>query len=422
MFADITSNSIANIAAHQMGKKVGVLGDSNTAIAYNIQSSFGNWNLQGWPAWLRILSKQSLIMSSSNVYATNGATTSVLISTWLSTAVAAQLDIYVVAIGVNDCQTMSVATYSANIDTICNALLSTGAIVVLVTIHPNTVCSAAQFKILNQMNNVLRAKAASNSRILLADPIPYLADMTVTTGAPVSGMLYDTVHYANKGAYLVAKTIWNVLSSYTPYTDKRFNFPNDVWANDNVNGNLLTNGMLNGSSGSVDAGVGLSGVAPNNWTFHLGSASGTMAVVGSKVAKNNGEQGGWFRATFSGTPVAAKSIYLLQSISYGGGSYSAGDVIEMTAEFRINSGSAGIRGVFAQISDASSGSTGENDGTSSTGHLIYSGDTITGVLKPEPHTIVASAGSVLCSVIIQTDAAATSGDIDIGPISVRKIT
>jgi len=418
MFADITSNSIANIAAHQMGKKVGVLGDSNTAIAYNIQSSFGNWNLQGWPAWLRILSKQSLIMSSSNVYATNGATTSVLISTWLSTAVAAQLDIYVVAIGVNDCQTMSVATYSANIDTICNALLSTGAIVVLVTIHPNTVCSAAQFKILNQMNNVLRAKAASNSRILLADPIPYLADMTVTTGAPVSGMLYDTVHYANKGAYLVAKTIWNVLSSYTPYTDKRFNFPNDVWASGNVNGNLLTNGMLNGSAGTVTGGGAASGVSPTSWTFSAAS-SGTMGVVGSKVAKTNDEQGEWFRMTFSGTPVARKMPKISQSITTN---YSQGDVIQLAAEFRINSGSTGIEAIFAEIFDATTGSTGSRDGVTSSGHEIFSGDTIQGVLLTEPYAITGSSGTVQFNICVQTNAAATSGDMDIGPISVRKIT
>lgn len=405
-------------------RTVGFVGDSNSRIGNSVVSGFNQWNLQGWPSWLRILSKQSIKTSKDYIFAVNGATVNTIIDDgYLKSATQAGLDVYIVSLGVNDCQGLSVATYRNKLNYIVDALTDTGAVVLLQTIHPNTEATATEMKILHQMNVVIREISETTSNVILSDVVPYLIAATATDGSPATGYLYDSVHFANKGAYLVAKKHWEILSTIVPPYEKRFFNPSDVYATDNPGGNLLSNGILAGTAGTYEAAVGITGNIADNWNLvmNLNANVGSVTCTASKVARTDGYAGEWQKLVFTGTPGNSASLqYIFQkNITTN---FSAGDIIELVAEFKVTSGSTGIQAVFAQIYDATvTPNVGCFDGASSSGHTLYTGDTIHGVLATEPYLVTKNSGTIQMNIGVQTYNTEVTGDVYLGPISLRKI-
>jgi len=82
----------------------------------------------------------------------------------------------------------------------------------------------------------------------------------------------DTVHYSQRGSYLMAKYLLDpILSKYAP---KYIGLPNPLVSYDATNapnGNLIVNGTLVGTAGTANAGT--SGGVPTSWTASRGSGS-----------------------------------------------------------------------------------------------------------------------------------------------------
>lgn len=423
----INKGVVANIAAKQQGHTVGAIGDSITSTALSTSATTLHWTLKGFLTWLRHLTNQSLSVLPTNVYATSGYKVSDIIAAGYHTsAAAANLDIVIVHAGTNDVATVGSSTTTAGLQVIYENLLASGAIVVAVPVLPQASASSTARLRRAAINLWIREYCRSHKRMILADPRPQITDATSSTGEPVSGMLYDGLHPNAKGAYYIAQAIIASLTNYILPFDGRFSDVNDVYdATNNPYGNLLTNGMLNGTGGAV-SGTGRSGTVADSWTFanatSIGSV-GTLAAVASKVARTDGETGYWQQFAYTGTPGALFTDYFRNTTAVSAG-YTAGvDYVYMTADYEVDASSAGLLQVGGYAFSAGAATNPSRlDPVYDTSADVYPPVAIAGVVKTEPFLIPASATSISGYIAISHKASvAASSTIRVGKIELRKV-
>lgn len=336
------------------GKKVGAIGDSYTAYGFDITTANKNlYRSSGYLAWLRVLSKQQIDVSLSNVWANlNGEGTAEMIAGGYHTsAAAAGLDFCIICAGSNDYSGGKNLTYSqitTNLTTIYNTVLASGAIVVAVAIPPRSSLGAADYKLYTRVNNWIRGQSASNARIIYVDVEPYVAD--ATTGNYLSNYSWDGTHLSAKGSYWLGKLIWDAISNYVPNRDILTKWYNDVYdSTANPRGNLLTNGMLNGTGGSLGTTGGAGTVTGNvadSWTADLSGTAAGLAVACSKVARTDGINGYWQQLAISGTSPNTSGINALITQSPTFANMAVGDTVELAMEFELDSGHSNVMGVM----------------------------------------------------------------------------
>lgn len=406
--------------------KVGVLGDSITVISYSSAADASNYNLQGWASWLRILSKQAIDLSPSNIFGSSGIDSAGVISGGHHTnAAAAGLNACIIAIGVNDAASGSLvpADTISNMNIIISTILASGAIVVLQPILPNTTLSAAQRKKAYTINAYYRKKARTDKRIIMSDPTPRFIDATDANGNPLTNYTYDGLHPATIGAYVIGKTHWESLQDLVPPYDRRFMNGADVYdATANVNGNLLTNGLLNGTSGTKGVTGSITGNVATGWDVSLFGGSGSPACACSKVSRTDGESGIWQQLALSGSNGAAGYYRFFQLVN---SNYSAGNLMELICEFEVDSGFSNLTGIRLEIFDYDAGTGGyfgTRDGVNTAGQPMYTADTIRGVLRTPVHTAITSSDYLAISVNAEFDSGTLNSTIRIGRVALRKIT
>ena len=114
--------------------------------------------------------------------------------------------------------------------------------------------------------------------------LPGVTDPASIGSKPRTNYTIDGTHPGVSGAYYIGKAVAAVLRHWYPPLGL-LPASNMVWAADSPQGNLLANGMMQGSSGSVTApGAGtLSGTAPTGWRMSMAGTAG-LTVTGSQVA------------------------------------------------------------------------------------------------------------------------------------------
>ena len=173
--------------------------------------------------------------------------------------------------------------------------------------------------------------AANPGRVIVIDPVAAMNDPGGVY-VPRADLFLDGLHYNVKGADLIASVGAPLLASRVPNAD--YNLNTDP-------GTLLTNAAMTGNGGTVTAGTGMSGVAPNSWTAVRirGSSPDSGSIVWSKEARADGVVGEWTVATANAMLRAASDgnerYGLLQTLDVSAGKYAAGDKIEMFAEMQI---------------------------------------------------------------------------------------
>lgn len=410
--------------SYRFPRKMGWLGDSIARISYNpsIPTGFKSWFNQGPATWVRILSRQTVDITPDTLQAVNGATTGSIISGgYLDAVIAEGCDVCVVAVGINDAAgSVAASTTQANYTTIVNSLIASGCSVILQPALPDSLLTSDQRNLMHTNNAFLREMAYTTPGVTLSDPTPYYIDTSSATGAPATGITYDGLHPASMGAYLIGRTHWNTIQNLFPFFDSRFMDASDLYnATTNITGNLLANGLLEGTSGSKSGTSGTpTGDVATSWTAFTGNPAGTAACACTKVAQTGGETGVWQQFELSGTPANVGAYSLRQNITTN---YTPGDVVVTEAEFEIDSGFTNITGIMLTVFDAGSSNIGARDGVITAGQPLYTGDTIRGVLKSEPHTVGAASTVIQIDVSINFDAAAVAATVRLGRISVRKV-
>ena len=344
------------------GMNMGVwafVGDSFTAQAINSQTSvLWNWEALGYITALRQVSRQRIRVPyfeveddgasgqdpvAGYVWAKSGKASDWFVAEgYHISAAATDAGIVFAPISTNDTsQAVAFATSVANYTLIWQTLLNAGKTVVTMPILPR-VLSASTTTIRNASArlNAWARNYAQEHGIIWVDPTPRFIDATNADGDPLASMVRDaSLHPSGLGNFTIADYIWEATEHLVPAFDNRFmNISHVYHSTQNPAGNLLVNGLMAGTGGTITAGSGGvamsgqladSGTAQRGATTSTGSVAasdtsiGSLTCVWSKVARTDGEVGTWQQGVVSGTPDAVKELQLIQAITIG--NVAAGD-------------------------------------------------------------------------------------------------
>lgn len=266
---------------------IGLLGDS---LSSN-NTLRGRWHTRGFLTWAQFLTGYKLDTNQALNKGVFG-NTSTQIAARVSEIVAANPDVCLVEMGGNDVtQTaIDIATMKANVDTVVAALTTAGITVLLCTIYPvGNASTATHYTKLMQFNQYIRTLRGYRDLVEIVDAYSICMDKTAANLVRTD-YTYDGTHPGAYGAYLLgrelAKSIEKMATRYNApllFTDRLdvAGIGADTVIPPNTLGNVFTNGLLEGTGGTV-VGSGITGSAPTGWTLD-GSLLRGMTVTVSAV-------------------------------------------------------------------------------------------------------------------------------------------
>jgi lysophospholipase L1-like esterase len=246
-------------------------------------------------------------------------------------------DVYIELLGTNDfLNSFSPATTIANRTAIWNWVNAKGAILVIMSIPPNSTYSATTMKQVAQVEVAANKYAKTHARTFYANALNYLQDPN--TGSYISGYSPDGTHPNGLGGYYGSKPLAQILSSLRTEPQYTASYGDIYDGTNNPNGNLLpTAGMAvwNGSGGGVN--TGCSGTLATGWGCSRASGSNMNAAL-SLVSRTDGVQGNWQQVVLSGATTSEITAFQLSSGS-SITSYGAGTTLEALLEVKVISSS-----------------------------------------------------------------------------------
>lgn len=326
-------------------------GDSITAAApYVTATSIGN-HPYAPSSWLMPMLGQRARTDFSLNFGVAGNTSAQLLAR-IDAIAACPADIIVILIGTNNVNgsvsAQTLTDYKSDMAAIWDRLAAAGKVVVTMPPLPRNLSAGNQNnrRVLHAMREWMLRQAWSGRRnFYIADAAVEYGDPTSATYAPRAGYDYDGLHPQARGGYEIgAKSLFRVLDRILPPVPQFLASADDVYdATYNPGGNLLTNGLLDGTAGSKNTVQGLTptGDIATSWQtsfsapYSGGTALSGLTVVGSKGITADGriEQVLTLSGGYTGDVDSAFGI------SQAVGSLSRiqpGDVIEAMAEIVLD--------------------------------------------------------------------------------------
>lgn len=329
-------------------------GDSITAMAVHTTASAVGNHPYAPSSWLMPMLCQRARTDHSLNFGVSGNTTTQLLAR-IDAVAACAADIVVVLIGTNDVNGAvtgsTLATYKSAVSAIWDRLTNAGKVVIAMPPLPRNLAAGSQNnrRILHAMRDwTLRQAWSGRRNFYVADAAIEYGDPLSATYAPRAGFDYDGLHPQSRGAYEIAKALYRVLDRLLPPVPQALMSADDVYdATYNPGGNLLTNGILDGTGGTLTTTKGLasSGQMATAWAtafdapYSAATALNGLTVAASKGAAPDGrpEQ----VLTLSGSYTGDVDSYFGISQLVGSLSrFQVGDVIEATAEVVLDESAA----------------------------------------------------------------------------------
>lgn len=328
-----------------------LVGDSRAAADHNNSTaSLVYHNVSGIGWWAQTLSRGRVRFPIALDYAVGGSNSEQMLATQIPAAVASTAANVLMLTSTNDRAAMG---WDANrtiaaLSTSIQALINAGKVLWIVAELPRgdsgftaARLSTQQLAYHMQVRRwILECRERFGRNVYVIDAYPRIANLTSTTGdisiLPVR-QTYDGLHPNGAGACTIAQT-WLA----DPFFDALYGGPDqltwvasDAFSADNPRGNLLGNGLMTGTGGTV--GGGMTGQVADGWTAQAANL-GSVTAAWAKVTTATGD---WQQLTLGGSSGGSQpSISLIRNITYA--NVSAGDVLDASAEFEIDAGSAGI--------------------------------------------------------------------------------
>jgi lysophospholipase L1-like esterase len=201
--------------------------------------------------------------------------------------------ICVVLGGYNDIGAFTSSQTIANLTAIYDILASKNILVVAMTMIPlasgGTKFSAVNVEYTLAVNRAIRNYCMTSKNVVLADCFRLMVDKNATTnkGSSLPNMIHaDNVHQSNRGAYMMGKSIYNVINSLVPQTAWSTSTCSAESSGNGVsNFNVIENAPSIATGGAVSAPV--TGVAATGITVERNAGS-TGASVASVVTDTDG--------------------------------------------------------------------------------------------------------------------------------------
>lgn len=330
--------------------RIACLGDSFSAnnTDENLTPGAGTPLIQypsnGYLTWANVLLGQRLWFEPSLNFGVGGETAEECLAR-VDTVIAASPDICVVLAGTNDrTRAQTYAQTVTALQSIYDALIDAGILVVAITVAPRSTWSSLtpeqieeQRKINFAVNRWIRRYAAVTSGMVLADPFAKVVDQSSATADPHAYMMMsDGLHYGAYGAYVAGAAVAEALSDIIPPRSILPGHKTDVYdATHNPEGNLISNGAMSGSGGSILFPV--TGVCADDWTLGVNSGTTGGTIVGSKEARTDGIGGEWQVITLTSyTGPVGQQVVFWATVAGSSGAYAQGDVFEAEAEIQVS--------------------------------------------------------------------------------------
>ncbi len=371
------------------GIRYAALGDSISADPFSANASGSNFTSWGFLAWFRRYMGQAIDFPGSRIYATAGYTIQNVIDNWLPLAVADTSQVVIVHVGTNSLGSGTNAQLWAQLQTIYDALRAKGKAVIAIPIRVHRTPSSITGNNLLQfswLNEKIKSYSRSTTGMFCFDVNDTYIDFA--TGDGVAALYRDGIHDSVQGAQAFGQKLATFVSGLFPSIIDKFTHLGDVYdATYNPTGNLLTNGLLAGTSGTLANG-----------------ATGSVAT-GSRGLRSAG--GGTMSAAFSKGTIAGLVNCPTQIMTLGGtadgalaqldqtfsNNFAVGDVVQLSADvsYVINSGT--INGIFADLRAYTSGFATlfeALDGSYNGSNGAYASGSGSFSLKTEPFAIPAT--------------------------------
>lgn len=307
-------------------RKYAAFGDSITEFCVIKGGSTDAFKNVGYATWYPALSGNRMITTTGNNLGVAGNTTAQMVARMTDLA-ALTFDDCLILGGINDLRaTQTPSVIMSNLATIINYVtLTLGKRAIVYTIMPSSNWAALTAPQIAQakadmllINNWIKSLPAKNiGRILVVDSWLALDD---GSNAPIANTTYDGLHLAVYGSYLVGDktqdTISGIYGTLTP---------------DFTTGNILANGTMTGTAGSV--GANFTGSVADSFT-----ASGAGSIINRTASKASGAQ----RLAMSiALGTATDTMRLSQTISSG---FTVGDTVYGMALVQFNGTPSNIIG------------------------------------------------------------------------------
>lgn len=442
----VQSNGVTWLSSRRArGNVVALLGDSITDANFNATAGDLYQESTGYLTWFNALSGQALICPQRwNVnntklevnynFAVGGFHVDEVVAI-LPAVLAARPDWAIVMIGTNDIvsTTTELSTITSGLQTIYDTLWSAGINVVAIPILARTTFStlsgasltAARQK-LWAVNRWIKRYASTSGRIIVADPNNYLVDPASATGDVIDGYLReDGLHPGPKCGYYVGLALYNTLKELLPqFNQPDFSAQTDIYdATNNPTGNIVVNGMMNGTTGVATSPV--TGEVATSWTINRASGS-TITAVASKETRTVGGVSipvQRFVVSTAGSGAASEVLRLRQDGIAIPSGVVAGDLLQAECELTISSQTGTVIGTYLALLDVGTAVVRGKDLDRYAAPDYMPNVDSTLLLRTPPIRRQASTTTFRFNVDVEIDCTSAGGvTLDVSKCSLRKVT
>lgn len=276
--------------------RVCVFGDSQSAFHLSVEAS-NSMTLRGdgYLTWLNALLGNPFLFEVGNINNTiygdmhgiGGETTAQMLLR-IGKVLASKPSIVFINAGTNDISGGVESTViEDNLTSMFNIFLRNNITVVYMPIYPRNGNNAKDWgstaaeRKHHHINNFVDNFAKQTKRNFIYAAEVYDALVNSSNGDMISSMAIDGLHLNQNGGFTVANVLRKILANQLAPARPSFISATDAYnATDNVYGNMLVNGELTGTGGTIGAGV--IGSVANNWECYRPTGASTT-VMASKI-------------------------------------------------------------------------------------------------------------------------------------------
>lgn len=294
-------------------RKVAVYGDSRTANSSNATPPNIITENYGYASWLGQFTSGAVNFDPANNFGVGGDTS----AQWaarVATVTASATDVVICLISTNDrTADFTLAQTQQNIEAVVTRLRQAKKIPVFIAETPRgfaNALTAPRLAIHLQVRDWMKSYLPKIG-VRVVDIWPSMINPSkdlAALGYPIEELFIDGLHPSPKGARLMAQTIAREIADliYVPIPLPRFE---SYWnVTTNRYGQLNTNPLMTGTTGTLSVSANATGLLATGWTA-AGSAWTGAAVKASKLIENGKDVQ---MLEFSGTPTSTGSLFTFE--------------------------------------------------------------------------------------------------------------
>ena len=273
-----------------------------------------------------------------------------------------------------------------------------------------------------------------NKGVYVADTWPLMVNPTDTLSRGLDTLYYDGLHPGPNGGYMIAQAVAPIITTILPPRPRLPSSQYDRYSATNVRGNLIDNGFMIGTTGTVNSPA--AGVLAQDWTVDCGSG---LVATCSKIAVGDGTSlqqvvltGTPSGSSTTGPPLLVDAVSAVFSYTIDTADLLEGEIIEALAyvEYDGADGSyAGLRGIPLYIEYTAGGVDGFVCGgepnlasNGSFPNLRMPAVNMTGIQMTPRLTIPASlTAAAVVFKVVPRGGEAVNAIVRFGQVAVRKI-